>query len=72
MAYRRRSPRSRYSSRYSSTRRRYAGTRRRRTSRRSSRTAQRIVIQVVGGPSGVPVSPVTLGKKAGRVVRSRF
>jgi len=73
MAYRYRRSRARYSasrSRYS--RRPYTTRRRRTTRRRSSRASQRIVIQVVGGQGGVPASPITLGQKSRRVVRSRF
>lgn len=73
MAYRRRSyraSRSRYSygARRGYGRRRYA--RRRRSARRVS--SPRIVVQVVGGAGGVAASPVTLGMKASRPVRSRY
>lgn len=71
MAYRRRSYRTTYRSRTSSYRGRYRRTtRRRRGVRRAS--SQRIVIQVIGGAGGVATSPVTLGKKGGRPVRSRY
>jgi len=58
-------------------RRRYARgsyARRYRTSRRRASRApqQRIVIQVVGGPTGVAASPISLGMKSARVVRRRF
>lgn len=73
MAYRyTRRRRTASSSRYRTTRRRYTGSRRRVSRRRSTRSTQRIVIQVIGGQGGVPASPVTLGQKANRVVRSRF
>lgn len=71
MAYRRRTRRTTYRSRSSGYRRRsYAGARRRRGTRRTG--SQRIVIQVIGGAGGVAASPVTLGKKGGRPVRSRY
>ena len=52
-----------------STRRRYG---RRYGRRRTASRAQRIVIQVVGGPTGVAASPISLGMKSARVVRRRF
>lgn len=71
MAYRRRTRRStRYSSRRSygrPTRRTYS--RRRRTARSRQ---QRVIIQVVGGPSGVATSPISIGMKSARPVRRRF
>ena len=71
MGYRRRTNRSTYRSRARSYSGRYRRTtRRRRGSRRAS--SQRIVIQVIGGAGGVAASPVTLGKKGGRPVRSRY
>lgn len=62
--YSRRPSRSRYS-----TRRRPTYRRRRSTGRARS---QRVIIQVVGGPSGVAASPVSIGMKSARVVRRRF
>lgn len=70
MAYRYRRTRSRARPARSSYRRSSYRTRRRRTTAR--RSSQRIVIQVIGGAGGVPASPVTLGQKSRRVVRSRF
>lgn len=72
MAYRRRrrTARRSYSGRYAS---RYARpVRRRRTSRRRTARTSRIVIQVVGGGSTVPASPVALGFKSARPVRARY
>ena len=72
MAYRYRRSRPRSRARYSNRARGYTRTRRRRAPRRAARSTQRIVIQVIGGQGGVPASPMTLGSKAKRVVRSRF
>lgn len=71
MAYRRRTRYSRARTVRGSGYRRYSRTRRR-APRRRARSTQRIVIQVIGGQGGVPASPITLGSKAKRVVRSRF
>jgi len=73
MGYRYRRSGSRYSANHSRYPVVIVLTRRRRTTRRrSARAAQRIVIQVIGGQGGVPASPITLGQKSRRVVRSRF
>lgn len=68
--------RTRYSSRSSYRPRRSYGrpVARRRTRRRATRrTAPRIVIQVVGGPSGaVAASPLAIGMKGSRPVRARY
>lgn len=77
MAYRRYSRRSSYRSGYGrarfGARRGYGrrGTYRRRR-RSTGRAAPRIVVQVVGGAGGVAASPVTLGMKASRPLRSRY
>lgn len=60
---------------YRAPRRRYSGRSSYRTRRRVSRRrtgSQRVVIQVIGGQGGVPVSAVQLGKKSSRVVRRRY
>lgn len=69
MAYRRRTRRT-YRSRSTSRRPvRRSYSRRRRTTRSRQ---QRIIIQVVGGPSGVATSPISIGMKSARPVRRRF
>lgn len=72
-------PRRRYSTtsrRRSSYRRTARVTARRRTTvrrrRRSTARVQRVVIQVVGAPSGVIASPSTLGSKTLRPLRARY
>ena len=72
MAYRRARYSSRGRARSGSYRRSYSRTGRRRAARRTRSSQQRIVIQVIGGQGGVPASPMTLGQKSRRVVRSRF
>ena len=77
MAYgysRRRRRSTRYTPRYSRSRYSRSGySRRRRAPARRRRTgAQRIIIQVVGGPSGVATSPISIGMKSARPVRRRF
>lgn len=70
MAYRyRRRRTTRYSRSRSYARPRRTYSRRRRTTRSRQ---QRIVIQVVGGASGVATSPISIGMKAARPVRRRF
>lgn len=70
MAYGRRTSRyTRRPSRRSYARPRRTYSRRRRTPRARQ---QRVIIQVVGGPSGVAASPISIGQKANRVVRRRF
>lgn len=68
--YGRRRSRSGYSTRRS-TRSRMARPRRRTARRRTSRT-QRLVIQVVGGGTGVLAAPNSLGSKTLRPMRARF
>jgi len=72
MAYRtrRRTSRSTYRTARRSTRRRAAP--RRASRRRAAPRGQKIVIQLVGAPTGTMVSTATLGKKSGRPVRARF
>ena len=69
MAYR---YRRRRTTRYSRSRS-YARPRRRTTRRRrSTARQQRVIIQVVGGASGVAPSPISIGMKSARPVRRRF
>lgn len=70
MAYGRYRSRSRYGTRRST--RRYSARPRRRVARRRTARTQRIVIQVVGGPSGVLAAPNSLGSKTLRPMRARF
>ena len=60
---------------YGTRRRSYRSGSYRRSYRRYPRrrtSAPRIVVQVVGGAGGVAASPVSLGMKAAKPVRSRY
>lgn len=71
MAYRRRTRSSYRRASPSRARRSYSRPRRARRATRS-RATQRIVIQVVGGGTGVPAAPLSIGSKGYRPVRARY